>query len=66
MKRVYKKIINKIMKCFSNIDITNTKSKYFIKTETDVFWVYKKIIPYVFKKHVGFTDLNEAIKYINK
>ena len=62
------KIIRRLLRAFLNIDITSVpyKSKYHIKSEKDVFYVYKKLIPYVYIKHVGFEDLDDAIKYINQ
>ena len=60
-------IIRRFLRKFLNIDISFVlKSKYHIKSDKDVFYVYKKLIPCVFIKHVGFEDLDEAIKYINK
>lgn len=61
-------MIRRFLRKFLNIDISFVpyKSKYHIKSDKDVFYVYKKFIPYVFIKHVGFEDLDEAIKYINK
>ena len=60
------KIIRRVLRCFLSIDVTITKSKYYIKSEKDIFYVYKKFIPYVFIKHKRFDDLDEAIKYINQ
>tara|TARA_R100000781_G_scaffold91863_1_gene56856 strand:- start:29 stop:214 length:186 start_codon:yes stop_codon:yes gene_type:complete len=60
------KIIRRVLRIFLGIDISNTKSKYHIKSEKDIFYVYKKFIPYVFTRHKRFEDLNEAIKYINQ
>ena len=60
------KIIRRVLRCFLSIDITTTKSKYYIKSERDIFYVYKKFIPYIFTKHKRFEDLDEAIKYINQ
>ena len=60
------KVIRRVLRIFLGIDITNTKSKYYIKSEKDIFYVYKKFIPYVFIKHKRFEDLDEAIKYINQ
>jgi len=60
------KVIKRVLRIFLGIDITNTKSKYYIKSEKDIFYVYKKFIPYVFIKHKRFDDLDEAIKYINQ
>ena len=60
------KVIRRVLRIFLGIDITNTKSKYYIKSEKDIFYVYKKFIPYVFIKHKRFDDLDEAIKYINQ
>jgi len=60
------KVIRRVLRVFLGIDITNTKSKYYIKSERDIFYVYKKFIPYVFIKHKKFDDLDEAIKYINQ
>ena len=62
------KIIRRVLRCFLSIDITTSlyKSKYYIKSERDIFYVYKKFIPYVFIKHKRFDDLDEAIKYINQ
>ena len=60
------KVIRRVLRVFLGIDITNTKSKYYIKSERDIFYVYKKFIPYVFIKHKKFEDLDEAIKYINQ
>ena len=60
------KVIRRVFRIFLGIDITNTKSKYYIKSEKDIFYVYKKFIPYVFTKHKSFDDLDEAIKYINQ
>ena len=60
------KIIRRVFRCFLKIDLTNTKSDYYIKSQNDIFYVYKKFIPYVFTKHKSFDDLDEAIKYINQ
>jgi hypothetical protein len=60
------KVIKRVLRIFLGIDITNTKSKYYIKSDKDIFYVYKKFIPYVFIKHKRFDDLDEAIKYINQ
>ena len=60
------KVIRRVLRIFLGIDITNTKSKYYIKSEKDIFYVYKKFIPYIFTKHKRFDDLDEAIKYINQ
>ena len=60
------KVIKRVLRIFLGIDITNTKSKYYIKSEKDIFYVYKKFIPYVFIKHKRFDDLDKAIKYINQ
>ena len=54
------------MKWYSFLQITNTKSKYFINTSGGSIMVYKKLFPFVFYKHKVFTDLDKAIKYINK
>jgi len=60
------RVIRRVLRCFLNIDITITKSKYYIKSEKDIFYVYKRFIPYVFIKHKRFEDLDKAIKYINQ
>tara|TARA_R100001594_G_scaffold33371_3_gene61933 strand:+ start:818 stop:1021 length:204 start_codon:yes stop_codon:yes gene_type:complete len=67
------------MKWYLNIIITNTKSKYMIRTygkenrisnkfpfDGDSIIVYKKLFPYVFIKHRVFDDLDKAIEYINQ
>lgn len=60
------RVIRRVLRCFLNVDITITKSKYYIKSEKDIFYVYKRFIPYVFIKHKRFEDLDKAIKYINQ
>ena len=60
------KVFRRVLRIFLGIDLINTKSKYYIKSERDIFYVYKKFIPYVFTKHKRFEDLDEAIKYINQ
>ena len=60
------KVIRRVLRIFLGIDVTTIKSKYYIKSEKDIFYVYKKFIPYVFTKHKRFEDLDEAIKYINQ
>ncbi len=54
------------MKWYLNIIITNTKTKYMIRTYGDSIIVYKKLFPYVFIKHRVFDDLDKAIEYINQ
>ncbi len=54
------------MKWYLNIIITNTKSKYMIRTYGYNIIVYKKLFPYVFIKHRVFDDLDKAIEYINQ
>lgn len=60
------RVIRRVLRCFLNVDITITKSNYYIKSEKDIFYVYKRFIPYVFIKHKRFEDLDKAIKYINQ
>jgi len=60
------RVIRRVLRCFLSVDITITKSKCYIKSEKDIFYVYKKFIPYVFIKHKRFDDLDKAIKYINQ
>ena len=34
------KIIRRVFRCFLKIDLTNTKSDYYIKSQNDIFYVY--------------------------